>query len=184
MAELVSTQGFVLAGGRSVRMGRDKADLEWHGRTLLEHMVTLLSCVTDRVQVVGRPPLNDLVPGRGPLGGIATALEVSDLDANLVVAVDLPFLTPEFLNYFKNRYQKSSEPALACSIGGRYPLCLWMKKSVLTEVHRRLDAGELSVHGLLNACGTDWITETELSSAGFSPMLFKNLNTPADLESL
>src|SRR5688572_11349828 len=116
--------GFVLAGGKSTRMGRDKALLDWHGRTLLEHMVQLLSVAADQVQVVGRDPLPDRLPDCGPLSGIATALEASDTDANLVVAVDLPLLTVDFLKHLKSRVESSNHPIVACKVGAYHPLCL------------------------------------------------------------
>src|SRR5713226_697505 len=91
--------GCVLAGGKSTRMGQDKALLDWHGQTLLNHMVDLLRNVADPVHVAGRDELPDQLPGLGPLSGIATALEASSTDANLIVAVDLPHLTRNFLKY-------------------------------------------------------------------------------------
>src|SRR5215470_3369376 len=97
--------GFVLAGGKSTRMGRDKALLDWHGQTLLNHMVELLRTAADPVLVVGRNPLPDRLPGLGPLSGIATALEFSSTDANLIIAVDLPHLTKDFLKYLRSRLE-------------------------------------------------------------------------------
>src|SRR5262245_9558920 len=99
--------GFVLAGGKSRRMGRDKALLDWNGRPLVTHMVDLLLTVAHPVQVVGRSPLPDRLPGLGPLSGIATGLEATFTDANLFVAVDLPFLTHEFLKYLRTRLESS-----------------------------------------------------------------------------
>src|SRR5438034_11030300 len=95
----IEVSGFVLAGGKSTRMGQDKALLDWHGQTLLNHMVNLLRAVADQVHVVGRDHLPDHWPGLGPLSGIATGLETGLTDANLFVAVDLPHLTKDFLKY-------------------------------------------------------------------------------------
>ena len=89
----MSVNGFILAGGKSTRMRRDKALLDWHGRPLLVHMIDLLQAATDDVQVVGRDRLPDRLPGRGPLSGIATALALTSSDANLILAVALPLLT-------------------------------------------------------------------------------------------
>ena len=165
--------GFVLAGGKSTRMGRDKSLLDWHGRTLLEHMVGLLSTATDRVQVVGRDPLPDRLRGLGPLSGIATALETSETDANLVVAVDLPLLTQDFLKYLRLQTERSNHAIVTCKIGSEFPLCLGVRRSLLPEVQRRLRANQLSVHGLI-----------EDSDAGLidwpDPSIFRNINTPAD----
>src|SRR5947209_4054235 len=136
--------GFVLAGGKSTRMGRDKALLDWHGKTLLDHMVDLLRNVADPVHVVGRDPLTDQLPGLGPLSGIATALEASSTDANLIVAVDLPHLTRDFLKYLRSRLENSSHALLACKIGSDFPLCLGLWRPMLPEIKRHLWAGKLS----------------------------------------
>src|SRR5216117_4172813 len=120
----MSMTGFILAGGKSTRMGRDKALLDWHGRTLLDHMIGLVRTVADPVQVVGRAPLLDRLPGLGPLSGIATGLEASSTDANIFVAVDLPLLTHDLLKYLRSRIEHSSQPLLACKIGSAFPLCL------------------------------------------------------------
>jgi molybdopterin-guanine dinucleotide biosynthesis protein A len=94
--------GIVLAGGRSSRMGRDKALLPWHGRTLLEHMRGLLrQAGAQRVWVSGAYPAFAGIPDRiahcGPLGGLySVAMAMPDGPA-WVVAVDMPRLTPALL---------------------------------------------------------------------------------------
>jgi molybdenum cofactor guanylyltransferase len=172
--------GFILAGGKSTRMGRDKALLDWNGRPLLLHMVDLLRSATDGVQVVGRDLLPDRVPGRGPLSGIATALAVSSSDANLIAAVDLPFLTKDFLIYLRSQIERSNRPLFVCKIGSDFPLCLGIRRSLLGEVERRLSRGELSVHGFIEGSDAEVILETELREAGFETGIFRNLNTPED----
>jgi molybdenum cofactor guanylyltransferase len=175
--------GFVLAGGKSRRMGRDKALLDWHGRTLLQHMVDLLSSVTGRVHVVGRDPLPDRVPDHGPLSGIATALETSETNTILVVAVDLPFLTRKFLNYLRSQTDVSNSRLIACKIGSDYPLCFIMQRTLLQEVQRRLDAKQLSLHGLIESSSAFVVSEAQMHAAGFDPSLFRNINTEDDYRS-
>src|SRR5262245_52595098 len=139
MPAKTSTNGFVLAGGKSRRMGRDKALLPWGKVSLLEHMTQLLSTVAGRVQVVGRAELPDIVSGKGPLGGILTALEATDRDANLFVAVDLPNLTPAFLDLFHNRFLQTSRPMLVCRVDGQYPLCLGIRRRLASLLAGRLN---------------------------------------------
>ncbi|HLH31456.1 MAG TPA: molybdenum cofactor guanylyltransferase [Terriglobia bacterium] len=173
--------GFVLAGGKSTRMGRDKATLDWHGRTLLDHMVGLLSEAADQVHVVGRDQLPDRLPGLGPLSGIATALEFTSTDANLVIAVDLPHLTKDFLKYLRSKVENSSHPLVACKIESAFPLCIGIWRPMLPEILKFLAARQLSVRGLIESGGAEVITEEELRAAGFDASIFKNINTPADL---
>lgn len=95
----------IVAGGKSRRMGQDKAHLLVDGVPMLVRTIFTAQAVAARVFVVGRPPemglsniefLNDAVPGLGPLGGIATALRhVKTASASvLALACDLPKLTP------------------------------------------------------------------------------------------
>jgi molybdopterin-guanine dinucleotide biosynthesis protein A len=174
--------GFVLAGGKSTRMGRDKALLDWHGQTLLNHMLDLLRKVADPVHVAGRDPLPDQLPGLGPLSGIATALDASSTAANLIVAVDLPHLTEDFLKYLRSRLENSSHPVLACKIGSGFPLCLGIWRPMLPEIKRLLAARQLSIRGLIEGCNPEIVTEKELNELGFGTRIFANINTPADYE--
>lgn len=94
--------GVVLAGGRSSRMGSDKALLEWQGQPLLQHMQGLLHTAgAGRVVVSGDYPGDDIVPDRirdiGPLGGVASVAEALPDGVLLLVPVDMPLLTPALL---------------------------------------------------------------------------------------
>jgi molybdenum cofactor guanylyltransferase len=169
--------GFILAGGRSTRMGRDKALLDWHGMSLLTHMVGLLSDATDEVHVVGRDRLPDVLPGHGPLSGIATALTFTSTDNNLILAVDLPLLTKQFLAYFRRAAEQSKLPVMACKIRSHF---LGVKRELLPDVERRLKRGELSVRGLIEDTDAEIISESELRDMGFEHHIFRNLNTPED----
>jgi molybdopterin-guanine dinucleotide biosynthesis protein A len=176
--------GFVLAGGQSTRMGQDKALLNWRGQTLLQHMVARLQTVADPVRVVGRAPLPDRLPGLGPLSGIATGLEASLTDANLFVAVDLPFLTQEFLEYLRGRLEDSTRPLLACNIGSAFPLCLGIWPPMLPEICRHLAARQLSVREFIESSASEIISEAKFREQGFDAGIFRNINTPEDYRDL
>lgn len=94
--------GLVLAGGRSSRMGRDKALLDWHGQPLIEHQIhTLEAAGADPVYVSGEHPghpgIADRHPHKGPVGGLASAAEHLPDGYLLVVPVDMPRLQPDLL---------------------------------------------------------------------------------------
>ena len=176
--------GFILAGGRSTRMGTDKALLDWHGHTVLDHMVALLRHATDDVQVVGRDLHLDHLPGLGPLSGIATALTITSTDNNLILALDLPLLTKTFLTYFRETAEHSRRPMLACKIGSYFPLCLGIRRQLLPAVEQRLSRGELSVRGFIQDVDAEIISESELHKRGFPSSIFRNLNTPDDYRTM
>src|SRR5271170_8361327 len=104
--------GFILAGGESSRMGRDKALLELNGVVLIVRAADLVESVTGACAVVGDSVrleglslrvIADDFPGAGPLGGIATALRTSNAGWNLIVACDLPYLTAAWLKHLTIR---------------------------------------------------------------------------------
>src|SRR5262245_53648967 len=181
---LLNVSGFVLAGGASTRMGRDKALLDWRGRTMLDHMIHLLQTAADPVQVVGRGQLLDRLPGLGPLSGIATGLEITSTDANLFVAVDLPHLTERFFKYLRSRLETSSVPLVTCKIGSYYPLCLGIWRPMLPEITNRLSRGQRSVQGLIEATAAEIISEEDLLNERFDLSIFQNINTPEDYSKL
>ena len=94
-----SVTGFVLAGGKSSRMGKDKAFLQIFGRTLLAHALELAKAATGSAWIVGSREkfaafgqvAEDIYPGHGPLAGIHKALTSTQTDLNLILAVDMPF---------------------------------------------------------------------------------------------
>ena len=180
MASITSTNGFVLAGGQSRRMGRDKASMPWGRLSLLDHMLSLLSTVADPVRVVGRAEFPDRILNKGPLGGILTALEASDREANLFLAVDLPLLTPGFLRFFHSRFLASSKALLACRVGGSFPLCLGIRRSLAETAAQRVAANRLAVGAFIEDVAAEIVEETELGSLGFDARMFVNMNTPQD----
>lgn len=180
MAGRTSTNGFVLAGGQSRRMGRDKAMLEWGNVSLLEHMTQLLLTVVTKVQVIGRGEIPDKVTGKGPLGGIATALAITDQDANLFTAVDLPLLTPAFLRLFHDRFLASSKGVVTCRIGNQFPLCLGIRGHLLDEIALRIDAGRLAIHSFIEESDPEILEQDELEAHGVAPLIFSNINTYGD----
>jgi molybdopterin-guanine dinucleotide biosynthesis protein A len=145
-------------------------------------MTRNLAQVCENVRVVGRDSLPDRLPGRGPLGGILTALEVSETDANLVVAVDLPMLTVPFLGYFRQRLETSTRLIVACEIDSLHPLCLGLRRGLLPVVQQRIDTGHSSIQGLIRDSAAELLTVTDLEHAGFTRLLFRNFNTPEDFE--
>jgi molybdopterin-guanine dinucleotide biosynthesis protein A len=179
-----AVSGFVLAGGKSLRMGRDKAIMEFQGHTLLEHMVRLVSTAASPVRIVGRENLPDKVPGCGPLGGIQTALDVTESEWNLFVAVDLPLLTSEFLKWFCRRLVATPKRLLACRIGNDFPLCLGLNRNVRSHVARKIDESDLALYRFIREMDADIVSELELQTAGFTLSMFHNLNTHDDWKRL
>ena len=186
-----SLTAFVLAGGRSTRMGTDKASLAVGGETLLVRALKTLGAVASDVRIVGsarklsgrRPVVEDIFPGCGPLGGIHAALSASASELNLMLAVDLPFVHAEFLNFLIGRANASGATVTVPRSGGRFqPLCAVYGKSFAEVAGQALRAGQNKIDPLFSSVSTAVVEQAELEAQGFSAEIFRNLNTPSDWE--
>ena len=177
----------MLAGGRSSRLGRDKALLEIGGRSLLERVAEAVREAAGSVTLVGNPELYgrlgyevipDPVAGAGPLAGIAAALERSRAEWNLVVACDLPEITAGFLSALL--YRAAASPADCCLPAGPSglpePLCAAYRKRCLPAIRSALDRGVRKVtEGLAGLALELW------KIPDISPL--RNINTREEWES-
>jgi len=182
--------GFVLAGGRSRRMGTDKAFVELDGRTLLTRALDLLHALTDNVGIVGPaakfaaygPVIEDAYAGRGPLAGIHAALISSTTELNLILAVDLPFVTEPLLRFLIEQAHAPDALVTVPRIAGGYqPLCAVYRRGFAPLAQAALESGKNKIDALFAATTTHILEESELSRFAFGAAMFENLNTPEDL---
>jgi molybdenum cofactor guanylyltransferase len=183
---------FILAGGKSTRMGTDKAFVALDGRTLLARALELARTVTADVRIVGSPEkfaafatvVEDVFPGCGPLGGIHAALRSSQKELNLILAVDVPFVSFALLQFLITRARNSSATVtVSCTNAGWQPLCAIYRREFAEAAENALREGRYKIDALFEDAPTQAIVEAELESAGFSPKIFRNLNTPEELKS-
>ena len=182
---------FVLAGGKSSRMGRDKAFLQLGDGTLLFRALEVAGAVAEKVRIVGDARkfaafgqvTEDVYHGRGPLGGIHAALSSSATELNLMLAVDLPLVGPKFLEYLLLRARESAAMVTVPRAGGGLqPLCAVYRRGFAELAERSLREGKNKIDALFARVETQVIEEDELVRAGFSSAMFRNLNTPEELE--
>jgi molybdenum cofactor guanylyltransferase len=188
----VDVTGFILAGGKSTRMGTDKAFIEFEGRSLLERALGLARSVTPDVRIVGArekfapfaPVVEDIFRERGPLGGIHAALLGSQTELNFMLAVDMPFVSVTFLQYLIREARTAAEATVIVprSDGRRQPLCAVYRRRFADAAEPALLAGRNRIDSLFDTVETRVIGEEELDCAGFSSAIFRNLNTPEQLE--
>jgi molybdenum cofactor guanylyltransferase len=152
----MSAAAVVLAGGRSSRMGSDKAALAWHGSTLLAHVCCIVAQGVDGPVLVVRAPgqglpilptgvevLDDPTEGRGPLQGIAVGLaELGErVDAAFVCATDMPFLHPAFVRSVVRACATPYDVVLPVARGHAQPLAAAYRPSLAPVALRLLAAG-------------------------------------------
>ena len=181
---------FILAGGKSTRMGTDKAFVTLDGQTLLARALNVARSITPNVRIVGdpakfspfAPTVADIFPNCGPLGGIHAALRSSQTDLNLILAVDLPFVSPALLQYLIQCANNNAAAVTVAQTGGGYqPLCAIYRRNFAEAAEQSLQAGRYKIDTLFGPTSTQTITQEELEHAGFSPNQFRNLNNPQEL---
>ena len=183
---------FVLAGGQSTRMGRDKALLHLGGQTLLERALALAHRVAPRVAVLGPREkyaatgeriIEDEFSDCGPLAGIHAALGASETDLNLILSVDMPFVPLKFFTYLLERARsRESVQVTVPRVGGIVQgTCVACRRSFRSVCESRLKLGLCKVEDALRLAGPEYVEEEEIRARGIGPEVFRNLNTLEDL---
>jgi|NGEPerStandDraft_6_1074524.scaffolds.fasta_scaffold94132_2 molybdopterin-guanine dinucleotide biosynthesis protein A len=184
---------FILAGGRSSRMGTDKALLPLGRQTLLERALHTAAMVANTVFIAGPREryarygnvVEDVFPDCGPLGGIHAALWVTQTELNLMLSVDTPLMGPDFLAWLLEQARASSELIVVPeALGGLQPLGAVYRRPLRAVAEQALKRGDYKIDHLFPLAPTRYISEAEIRAAGFSPLVFRNVNTSEEYEDL
>ncbi len=187
----MSVSAAIMAGGKSKRMGQDKAWIELDGEPLIRRVANVLAQVADEVIIVANDPkyatlglrvVPDRFPDGGALGGIATGLSAATHDRVLVAACDMPFLSTEVWRVLlDHRYEAD---VVIPKIGGEFEtLHALYTKACLASMERSLAAGKLRVISFFDEVRVQAIEERELRVADPTLRSFTNVNTPEELAS-
>jgi molybdenum cofactor guanylyltransferase len=192
MTERGAVGAFILAGGKSLRMGRPKGLLSFAGKPLVKHLAQLLEVTGEPAVIIGPPHdfaglgLRVFADDRrdsGPLAGISTALRVSNCGWNLIVGCDLPFLTPEWLAHLIERAVTSpADAVIPLNERGFEPLCAMYRKRIQPSLAEALDRGVRKITEGLAGLSIETIAPAEWKAFDPRGRLFKNINTPKDYD--
>lgn len=189
---------FILAGGRSSRMSRDKAWLELAGVPLVLRVVRAAAPLVASVTVVGPPErfesaglaaIPDRLPARevsaesscGPLGGIVTALSATQCSWNLLLACDLPYITTSWLEWLLDRARASEAQAIVPEgQKGIEPLAAVYRKDCAPVLGEALARGVLKVSEALRDLRVDRIPEAEWRARDPEGNVLANMNSPEE----
>lgn len=188
--------GIVLAGGRSSRMGVDKASLMLEGRTLLQRTIDVLDEVADEVIVVAATgqelpqlesahPLRvveDAIEGQGPLVGIAAGLEAMTAPVAVVVACDMPYLRPALLRLLAERAAGGARLAVPMHDGWPQPLCSAWQAGALAVVRAHVEAGDRTVMSVAGDLDAERMPPEAYVEADADGRSFINLNPPDEFK--
>ena len=181
----MSHAGYVLVGGRSSRMGCDKALLPFRGGPLAESVARAVQLAAGSAVLVGNPRLYrhlgyaaipDLYPGAGPLGAILTALDHTSADWNLVAACDMPGLSAEFLRGLVNATAGHSRADALVPIGPSglpEPLCAVYHRRSRPVLEHAMGRDVRSVRAALKDLRVTFVSVPKV-------LYFQNVNTPED----
>ena len=179
----MQASGFVLAGGESKRMGRTKALLPYRGTTLVQYVADVVRDAAGWVAIIGDPSqfghlgfpvFADQVPSCGPASGIYTALRVTATDWNLILACDMPSISPEVLRELLRRAETTERDCVAATgpDGLPEPLCAVYHRRCLPALSRAIRDKQLKMRDLVNEIG--------VSLMPVAPAALINVNTPAE----
>ena len=170
-------------------MGTNKAFLDFSGQTLLDRALGALRAACGDVTIVGdratfadyAPVVSDVFPGCGPLGGIHSALANSSAELNLMLAVDMPFVSGDLLKFLLRAAEESDAVVTVPKTSrGLQPLCAVYRVAFLSNAEQALKAGKYKIDSAFSGLRLRVVEETELAAAGFSENCFFNVNTPED----
>jgi molybdenum cofactor guanylyltransferase len=189
----VSVSGLVLCGGRSTRMGTDKAWIDVGGEPLVVRTARLLAEVADPVLLapgtpgrlgdLGYPEVADEEEDRGPLAGLVAGLRASPHEVAAVVAVDLPWLNPGLLAFLAGLWG-DEDAVVPVTAQGPQPLHAIYARTALPALGEELAAGRLGLRAALSRLRTRTVEEREWRTLDPSGRFAQNLNTPEDLVGL
>jgi len=170
--------GVILAGGKSSRMGRDKAQIAYRELTLLDHMENLLRSVgINNIYISRQDRIKDIVPDCGPLGGIYSVMhEISEAEM-VIVPVDMPLLSKEIIT----KLVSSDYSDAAIFSGYNMPLKIRVSESIKNKIGGRILGSKksLSIRMLLHELEVKYLNPEDCNG-----QCFINVNTLIELESI
>lgn len=211
MENHVKLSAAILAGGQARRYGgRDKSALVVDGRAIRDRQLAELATIAGDILIVGTSgaprqgsdlgltrnaversdpgliPIRavaDRVPGRGPLGGLHTALLESAFDTTIVLACDMPYVSARLLAHLA-ALADAADVVVPRTERGYHPLCAVYSRTCLEPVAHRLASGRLAMIDLFEDVRVRVVERAELVAFGDVRRLLANVNSPADFREL
>jgi molybdopterin-guanine dinucleotide biosynthesis protein A len=190
-AQMHQVTGVILAGGKSRRMGRDKAFLPFGQGVLIERVIEVIRQVADEVILItnapalyqrfGLPMFADVIPDAGSLGGIYTGLVSMNTPYGLCLACDMPFVKPAFLRFLCDTAAEA-DVVIPQNSEDFQPLCAVYSQACREPIRQRIEAGRLKITGFFDQVRVRTITGELLSRYDPHDVMFFNANTPEEYE--
>jgi molybdopterin-guanine dinucleotide biosynthesis protein A len=184
------------AGGKSSRMGTDKALLDFGGHPLIQQVLTRLESFAtetiittndpEKYRFLGLPTFTDLIPDRGALGGLFTALSAASQPLVAVVACDLPFVNLKILERCRDQLVENPflDAVIPSTARGLEPLhAVYRKETCLPAVKMAIDNGKWKMIAWHNQVKVKILSADLVEQLDPNGLAFQNVNTPDEFRS-
>ena len=182
--------GIILSGGKSIRMGENKAFIKIEGSPIIQRIQTLFERLFDEIIIVTHQKelfsnldakiYSDLIPHRGVLGGLYTGLFFSSFTFSFCVACDMPFLNESVIKYLMKNIE-NSDIVVPKTRDGLHPLHAIYSKNCIDPIKKMIDQGKYRVVDFYPMVKVKTIDENEFVSLDPNRESFINVNTPEEL---
>lgn len=188
----MSTTGIILAGGASRRMGCDKATIEVGGRRIIDRVIEGLRPICDEIVIAGKEPnlpfpgIQDVTwvedePGmEGPLAGLGAGLNAASGQSCVLVACDMPFLSPDLLRHLLAARRDGDQAVMPLAGGSAQPLHAIYSRACLPTVSVLLSLGASSMRDLLPRLRVRYLHETRCLGVDPTGLSWFNMNDARD----
>lgn len=181
----------ILAGGRNLRMRREKALLMLGEKPVIHHQIRILRHVFNELIIVAREKcgfqesqaliVKDVIPDLGPIGGLYTGLTFSSSSRVFLIGCDMPFINVRLLNYMLSQAQ-GAEIVVPVSSKGVEPLSAIYSRSCLKTIKRQISRGGRRLSSLLPHHQVRYLSRQEIAPIDAEGNSFFNMNTPSDYQ--
>jgi molybdopterin-guanine dinucleotide biosynthesis protein A len=186
----MSLHVYILAGGKSTRMGEEKGLVIFQGKALIQHVIDVVKTFSDDLFIVTDhhgyeqfhlPLIADLQRGLGPAGAIDTILHHSQAEQNLVIACDMPFIDSVSIQFLidQSRASEITVPQYRSLPEGLFAI---YNTSCKQKWHTYVETDILKLSELLSHFETNFVDGNKMSE--LNPHLFKNMNSQNDLSNI
>jgi len=182
--------GVILAGGKSERMGKNKAFLEIDGQRMIDRTLATFNKTFDEIILVTNSPVEylhldsrivtDIIPQKGALGGIFTGLFYASSRHIFVTACDMPFLNEGFINYMVSQ-SNDFDVVVPHPVDGLQPLHAIYSRRCSRHIENLITSNDLKIARFYSKVRIREITPSEMLSFDPKKVMFFNINTPEQL---
>jgi molybdopterin-guanine dinucleotide biosynthesis protein A len=192
MEKLFNISGIILSGGKSLRMGKNKAFIEIDGISMIDRTINLFKKIFNEILVITNNKeqflhinnakiYNDLIPFKGALGGLYTGLFYSSYEYSFCVACDMPFLNESLIKYLISKLN-GEDIIVPKTKEGLEPLHALYSKRCLSPIKEMIDSGKSRIIDIYPLLNVKVIEENEFIALDPGRKSFLNINTPEELD--